>query len=109
VGNGVKKPGGGYCDDGRLPPDAWEIPELGGKKSTQEIVCAVCERDLGPCRLKLLSVATKEEPKAEEIVETTIDIEEYKRRKHNSIAIKRWKTSRRLNLEKRIRAMEEMG
>jgi hypothetical protein len=45
VGNGVKKPGGGYCDDGRLPPDVWEVPELGGKKATQEIVCAVCRAD----------------------------------------------------------------
>jgi hypothetical protein len=92
-----------------LPPKAWDVPELGGRKANKEIVCAVCERDLGPCRLKRLSVATKEEPKAEEIVETTIDIEEYKRRKHNSIAINRWKTGRRLKLEKRKRAMEEMG
>jgi hypothetical protein len=44
---------GGYCDNGRLPPRAWEVPELGGKKATKEIVCAVCRADHnGLCVLK---------------------------------------------------------
>jgi len=36
---------GGYCDNGRLPPHAWNVPELGGKKATKEIICAVCLND----------------------------------------------------------------